>query len=320
MAQNSLPFEVYGNIDIVINKKPICITFGNFDGVHLGHKYLIDHIKTTVQDIPIVIVTFNPHSSDFFTPDAPKMLLTNLKDKISLLLNNGASTVIVQKFTEEFSTLSADDFCEKWLKANFNICYVILGHDFCYGRKRQGNFSHMKEFGERQGWHVSQISAFKTHINNNHPISSSIIRSEIASGNIENVERLLGRPYALSGIVIHGDHRGRALGFPTANIKLDYNYAIPQYGVYACYVEIEDSMHLLPAVMNCGVRPSVGTGLKLQIEAHILNFNEDIYGKFIKFHIKKRLRGEMKFANLDQLKLQITDDILNTKKYFMLNL
>lgn len=319
MTRNNLPFEVYGNIDIIKNKKSVCITFGNFDGVHLGHKYLLESMHNRVKNIPIVIVTFDPHSSDYFTPHQQKPLLTKLEDKISLLLSYGASTVVVQKFTKEFASLSADDFCAHWLHGNFNISYVILGHDFCYGKNRQGNFLHMKNYGEKQGWIVSQTEAFASPLINQEPVSSSRIRKEISTGNMENVENLLGRPYALSGIVVRGDQRGRTLGFPTANLKLDDNYAIPKYGVYACYVELLDHARqptLLPAVMNCGVRPSVAEGLKLQIEAHILDFNEDIYDKNIKFHIKKYMRGEQKFSGLDHLKEQITTDVNEARNYF----
>jgi len=282
-TENNLPFEVYGNMDLIQDKKPICITFGNFDGVHLGHKYLIDSAvkprndegKSIAKPYPLVIVTFEPHSSDYFTPHNPKQLLTNKDDKIALLLSYGASAVVVQKFNLEFASLSADDFCNQWLKANFNVHSVLLGHDFCYGKNRQGNFEHMKNYADKHGWDVSQISVFKDSITNHNPVSSSLIRQEISSGNMEKAEGLLGHAYSLGGIVVHGDHKGRALGFPTANLKLDCNYVLPKYGVYACYVELEDKI-LMPAVMNCGIRPSVGEGLKLQIEAHILDFNQDI--------------------------------------------
>ena len=315
MTNEKLPFEIHGNSDIIQNKNPICITFGNFDGVHLGHKYLIESMQSMLDNIPIVVVTFDPHSADFFTPHNPKLLLTNLENKISLLLSYGVSAVIVQKFNQEFASLTADNFCDTWLNSNFNINSVILGHDFCYGKNRQGNFLHMKDYGEKHGWNVLQINPFKNSITNLKPISSTFIRDEISLGHMENAEILLGRPYLLSGIVAHGDQRGRAIGFPTANLKLDCNYALPKYGVYACYVEISPN-ELLPAVMNCGIRPSVGEGLKLQIEAHILNFNEDIYDKKIKFHLKKYLRGEKKFAHIDELKQQISVDVDEAKKYF----
>ncbi|MES2615194.1 MAG: bifunctional riboflavin kinase/FAD synthetase [Bdellovibrionota bacterium] len=320
MIKNNLPFEVYGNKDLIQDKKPVCITFGNFDGVHLGHKHLIESMKSMVQNSPIVIVTFDPHSSDYFSPHNQKSLLTNLSNKISLLLSYGASAVVVQKFDEKFASLTADDFCEHWLNTNFNINYVILGHDFCYGKNRQGDFSHMESYGEKQGWIVSQISALEDSITKKEPVSSSIIRNEISLGNMENVENLLGRPYTLSGIVVHGDHKGRGIGFPTANLKLDCNYVIPKHGVYACFIEIdyEDTRgtKLFPAVMNCGVRPSMSDGLKLQIEAHILNFDEDIYEKKIKFYPKKYIRGEQKFSDLEQLKKQICEDIISANLYF----
>ena len=317
MTQNSFHFEVHGNKDIIASKHPVMMTIGNFDGVHLGHKYLIDSIKKLEKNIPIVIVTFSPHSHDFFHPQNPKPLLTSLTDKISLLLDLGVSAVVVQDFDERFSQISADDFCTFWLHANFNIQSIILGHDFCYGKNRQGNFDHMQNFGNKYSWKTYQSNALINKFNNEKPISSSFIRAEIAEGKMENANIVLGHKYSLSGIVTHGDQRGRTIGFPTANLKPACHYALPKFGVYACFLEIEGyGNKLFPAVMNCGIRPSVGKDLKLQIEAHILNFNEDIYDRKIKFYPEHFIRGEKKFSNIEELKYQINLDIIEAKKYF----
>ena len=318
MEQTNSSFDIYGNKDIISNKTPICLTLGNFDGVHLGHKYLIDSMKQKNKNIPLVVVTFDPHTSHFFSPNNPKHLLTSLEDKISLLLSCGVSTVIVQKFNHEFSQLSADDFCDKWIKNKFNIHSIVLGYDFCYGKNKQGNYDHLKLFGEKHGWDISKVVPFEKENSENIPISSSFIRQEILLGHMENAKKLLGHPYFLSGVVTRGDQRGRTIGFPTANLKLDSIYVIPKYGVYSCYVEIESDKYKnkLPAVMNCGIRPSVGKDLKLQIEAFILDFSDDIYDMKVKFYPQKYIRGEQKFSGLLELKTQINLDVELTKEYF----
>ncbi|MBX9840121.1 bifunctional riboflavin kinase/FAD synthetase [Silvanigrella sp.] len=310
-------YQVFGDKDAIENKKPIAITFGNFDGVHEGHFYLIQELKKMSKNIPIVVVTFDPHPATFFSGGVAKPLLNTLSDKISLLLKSGVNTVIIQEFTNEFAMLTADDFC-LWLKDNFNIHAVMLGHDFCYGKQRKGNFDHMKLFAEKEHWEIRQTQPFKLY--DDKVVSSSFVRQVLSDGNAEDAEKLLSRPYFLPGVVVKGDQRGRLMGFPTANIELDDILVVPKYGVYACYVEIDSNGILLPAVMNCGVRPTIASGLKLQIEAHILNFSDDIYSRKVKFHLKKFIRGEIKFTGIDQLKEQITKDVEQARSFFMDNL
>ncbi|APJ05030.1 riboflavin biosynthesis protein RibF [Silvanigrella aquatica] len=297
-------------------KNAIALTIGNFDGVHLGHCYLINELKKISNHNPIVVLTFDPHPVAYFSADNPKPLLNTLSDKIELLRKSGVDAVIVQKFTKEFSLLSADEFCN-WLKQNFNISAVMLGHDFCYGKQRKGNFEHMKAFAEKEHWDIRQTPAFKLY--EDQVVSSSFVRQVIAQGQAEEVEKLLSRPYFLPGVVVKGDQRGRLMGFPTANLELDDALVIPKYGVYACYVEIDSDGVLLPAVMNCGVRPTIASGLKLQIEAHILDFSDDIYSRKVKFHLKKFIRGEMKFTGIEQLKEQIAKDVQEARSFFMDN-
>ncbi|WGL61529.1 bifunctional riboflavin kinase/FAD synthetase [Pigmentibacter sp. JX0631] len=306
-------FKVIGKEDILQKKNKIAITFGNFDGVHLGHIHLLNELKKISKNSPIVVVTFDPHPAVYFS-GVSKPLLNTIGDKVKLLLESGASAVVIQPFNQSFANLSADDFCN-WLKENFNICAVILGYDFCYGKQRLGNFEHMKAFAEKEQWEIRKAEAFKLYTSK--VVSSSSIRELISQGQVEEAEQLLSRPYFLPGTVVRGDQRGRLIGFPTANIDLHEELVVPKYGVYACFVEIESSKELLPAVMNCGVRPTIAKGLKLQIEAHILNFSQDIYGKEVKFFLKKFIRGEMKFESIDQLKEQITKDVEQAKNLFM---
>lgn len=305
--------EIFGKKELLHSKSEVVMTFGNFDGVHLGHKYVLQCLKKDSNHLPVVVVTFDPHPATFFNPENPKQMLTNLEDKVSILQKYGADVVVVQKFNTEFSLLNAAEFCQEWLKPNFNIHTIILGHDSCYGKGRTGNFEHLKSYEKIYGWQIKNLPPLKT--SEHKIISSSLIRESLSNGVPEQAEEFLGRPYALSGIVVKGDQMGRQIGFPTANLSLDYSYVIPKYGVYSCYVEIEHNGKLLPSVMNCGVRPTVA-GRRLQIEAHILDFSDDIYGKKVKFHIKNYLRSEMKFQGIEELKEQIAVDIHDSKRFF----
>lgn len=313
MIENA-SWSLYGHKNFIESKQPIAITFGNFDGAHLGHKYLIQHLRQMCPQHPCIVVTFDPHPATFFKPSEPIPLLTNLQDKIHFLIKYGADCVVVQKFTQEFASLDADAFCDHWLKTHFHIHAIMLGYDSRYGKNRLGNFDHLKSYEKKYGWHVQNLSALESA--NHDVISSSAIRQFLQDGNVEKAEVCLGRPYSLSGKVVLGDQMGRKIGFPTANLNLDCNFVIPKHGVYTCYVEIKGTKkQMLPSVMNCGVRPTV-SGNKLQIEAHILDFCDDIYGKEVSFHIKKYLRPEMKFSGLEELKKQIQLDVDSGRNFF----
>ncbi|MBX9702882.1 MAG: riboflavin biosynthesis protein RibF, partial [Silvanigrellaceae bacterium] len=260
--------KIYGKQDVIKNKYPVSLTIGNFDGVHLGHQYLLQKLKQiSKQNEFIVVVTFDPHPFNYFHPETPKKLLLPLQERITHLLKHGADVVYVQKFEKSFAQLSADDFCKYWLAFYFNIKNIFVGHDFCYGKERRGNFNHLLSFGKQYGWHVEQCAPLLSEPNQLHPhsssISSSAIRAFLEEGNIESANEFLARLYSLSGTVVKGDQIGRKLGFPTANIET-LDAFIPKFGVYICYVEIDDSGQLLPAVMNCGKRPTHTSGLKLQ--------------------------------------------------------
>jgi riboflavin kinase/FMN adenylyltransferase len=306
-------YSIFGNKEPIQQKQSIALTIGNFDGVHAGHCFLIEELKKISQNKPLVVLTFDPHPASFFATGRAPFLLTQLSDKISLLLKLGVQTVVVQKFTQQFALLEASEFC-LWLQKNFNIFAMMLGHDFCYGKDRQGQFQHIKDFGYKKGWKIEQAEELKFEATQR--VSSSLIRQALMQGNVQKAENLLRRPYFLSGVVVKGDQRGRLIGFPTANLRLEEDLVIPRHGVYACEVEIFAYPKMLPAVMNCGFRPTLTAGLKFQIEAHILNFFEDIYEKEVKFYLKKFLREEKKFDKMEMLQEQIKKDIEVAKIFF----
>lgn len=305
-------FVVHGRTELISERLPIGMTFGNFDGVHLGHQKLLEELREFSAPHPIVAFTFDPHPSHVVRPAQEKPLLMTLEERIQALLDAGADAVYVQTFDKTFASLTADAFVEAFLPSRFNLHSILLGFNFCYGRDRQGCWSHFRPLAKAHGWKVAHSTPL---LLDGVELSSSKIREWVLQGNVEEAIRALGRPYALEGIVVKGDQRGRTIGFPTANLETT-KQVVPAHGVYACQVDIEGVGTGYRGVMNCGVRPTLGAGLKLQIEAHILDFDRDIYGARIKFHLLRYLRSEMRFDGLDALKAQIAADVAAASTHF----
>ena len=306
-------FRLFGKKQLVEAKLPVAVTFGNFDGVHAGHKQLLRDLRVLAQGNGVVVVTFFPHPTRLFTPLAAKPLLCSLAERVQLLLDVGADCVLVQEFDAAFAALTADEFCSEYLGKILSVRSVLLGYNLSYGKDRRGNWTHFETSAKKLGWNAHLAQPLLVDAG---PVSSSRIRDLVAAGDVEEAEKLLGRPFSLKGVVVHGSHLGRTIGFPTANLETA-NEVIPAFGVYACEVEIENQGKLrLPAVMNYGFRPTVGAHLKLQIEAHILDFSMDIYHCEVTFYLRKFLRSEMKFSGLQQLKEQIEIDTAKAREFF----
>ncbi|NBO37132.1 riboflavin biosynthesis protein RibF [bacterium] len=307
-------FKVFGNAEIIRSKKPIALTIGNFDGVHKGHMQLLQKLAEFADGIPRVVLTFDPHPSSVVAVENSKPALISLAQKIELLLTAGVDAVVVQKFSPEFASLSADDFLFRYLWTEFNILRCLIGFDFCYGAGRKGDWNHFEKKSGERGVAACKAEPF---LIDGLPVSSSRIRNAVLAADFSLVERLLGRSFCLNGTVVKGDQRGRQIGFPTANLGLfDRNCLLPPHGVYAAEVLIEGEQKSRAAVMNCGVRPTIADGLRLQIEAHILDFSDDIYGRKISFALRKFIRTEMKFSDLEHLKRQIHDDAMQSRLFF----
>lgn len=302
-------FDIFGTQEVIENKIPIAFTFGNFDGVHLGHRFLISSMLKKCPH-PLVVMIFDPHPAVFFKPEEEKKFLTTLDERIELLLNAGVDTVIVQKFAPSFALMSADEFCNNFLAEYFNIQHIFLGYNLSYGKHRKGDAAHMKQFAKKYNWNIIQLPPHEDEYGQ--IISSTRIRSALCDADPKLAEQLLGRPYSISGSVFHGDGRGKQLGFPTANIDFDESIVIPHFGVYTCEVEMPKkySSQRFYGVMNCGMRPTIASKKpKVQIETHILNFDDDIYNEDIVFYLKSFIRPEQKFGSLEHLKLQMEKDI-----------
>lgn len=291
----------------------VVLTIGNFDGVHRGHQNMFEHIRRECPALPIVVLTFDPHPTTLFVPEKPKPQIYTLHTRVAMLLHY-CDRVLVQKFDRNFAELSPAEFLQICFES-LNVSAVAIGRDFRFGKNRDGDLKFLSAFCETRG---IKIIVAPTASSEGKKISSSLIRESLQNGKVEHVEKLLGRPYFLEGVVSHGDKVARTLGWPTANLSW-HNELTPGAGIYAGAVELlsVDEGNLLPAVISCGYRPMLGDNLKLQIEAHIFNFSKDIYGTDCRFYFYKFLRSEKKFVDNEQLKLQIKGDIADAEAYIL---
>jgi riboflavin kinase/FMN adenylyltransferase len=287
--------------------KGAVVAIGNFDGVHLGHRALLSAVKqqASQRGVPSGVVTFEPHPRSLFRPDNPPFRITPPALKQRRLAQAGMDFVCALPFTWDFASLGAQAFATDLLKNALAPTRIFVGEDFRFGQLRKGTPGLLRQ----TGLDVATIPLVKTE--NGAVYSSSLIRDHLCKGAIEAANALLGYPWEIEGIVAHGNKRGRELGFPTANVALG-DTLHPAYGVYASLVLIEGEDQWRIAATNIGIRPmfALETG---QLEAHILDFAGDIYGKKIRVRPVLKLRGEAKFDSLDALIRQIGDDCRRTQ-------
>ncbi|MBS1983832.1 MAG: bifunctional riboflavin kinase/FAD synthetase [Bdellovibrionales bacterium] len=289
------------------------VTIGNFDGVHRGHRALIeslnDHKRHLIssESVRTVVVTFDPHPAEVLTGRIVPRLST-AAERTALIQNLGIDEVRVIPFTKEFAATSAHDFFEGLLVKDLNAGFVAVGHDFNFGHNREGTPGQMIDWCRKAGIAAQFVTPVEA---DGAPISSSRIRKLISEGLMIPASRLLGRDYSLSGEVIHGDKRGRQLGFPTANLMPVSEghgaHCIPARGVYLSASTIEGKT--FASITNVGVKPTVSNTGVLLVETHLLDFSGDLYGKQLTVEFSDRLRGEQKFPNLAALTEQIQKDI-----------
>ena len=286
------------------------LTIGNFDGVHLGHRRVISALiakANALGGVPAVMV-FEPQPQELFSPETAPARLTRLRDKYALLAELGVERLICVNFNRDFASQSAEHFVEHLLVEKLGIKHLIIGDDFRFGKNRAGDFSMLCQAGEQFGFGVSDTASFKLA---DCRISSTEIRQALEQDRLADAEKMLGRAYSIHGRVFHGDKRGRQLGFPTANIKLKRRVS-PVSGVYVVQVVTASGKHY--GVANIGARPTVA-GLRQQLEVHIFDFNQDIYGQAIEVVLLEKLRSEQKFSSLAQLTEQIQKDSEQARRY-----
>ena len=296
---------------------PCILGIGTFDGVHLGHRQLISDIIACARysNLPSVIFTFDHSPRKFLSPDIFKGYLTTPEEKFSLLLATGIDYVVFRPFDEQFATVSYTEFVNDILIDKLQAETTFVGFNFCFGANRIGTSEMLGEELYRHGHKCHVIAPVKV---DDEVVSSSIIREAVAEGDFVRANRFLGREASFSGEVIHGDHRGRIMGFPTANLQLEESQKIlPPNGVYACFADTPEGS--FPAIVNVGTRPTFERGGHL-LEAHLLSFSGDLYHRTIRVRFVKRLREEKKFSNMQTLVEQINKDLATCREILQINL
>jgi len=280
-------------------------TTGTFDGVHLGHRKILNQLVAKANKVggESVLLTFSPHPRIVLQPDVELELLSSENEKISLLENTGIDHLIIHPFTREFSRTQSLDFVREFLVNKIGVKHLVIGYDHHFGRNREGSFDHLKEFGPIYGFEVEEIAAFDIDQVN---VSSTKIRNALAEGNVELANMYLGAPYSISGRVIKGNQIGRTIGFPTANIECDFmQKLLPADGVYAGKLHVNG--HTYNAMANLGSRPTIGSKQR-KLEVHCIGTDIHLYESEVRFELYKFLRGIEEFANLEALKKQLEVD------------
>ena len=295
--------------------RPCGVTIGVFDGVHRGHQHLIGVLleRARPEGLATVALTFNPHPRTVLRPGTAITYLTSLEERVELLQGQGVDSVGVVAFTSELAQLSAEDFLSL-LVQELEMRLLVVGPDFALGRNRAGTIGVMREIGERLGFRV-EVAPLLAEADEK--VGSSAIRQALGAGDVERVGRLLGRPFSLRGPIVAGDRRGRALGFPTANIALGLDRALPAYGIFVTRAYVRESSH--ESCTSIGIRPTFDVEPRPVVETFILDFDEDIYGREMQIDLLRRLRGEEGFASAEALIAQIHKDIENTREWFKAN-
>ncbi len=282
------------------------VTSGTFDGVHLGHQKILNRIREIARKIEgeTVLITFWPHPRLVLYPNEHNLrLLSTFEEKTKLLRSYGIDHLISIPFTKDFSQLSSEEFIEKVLVEKIKTKKLVIGYDHRFGKNREGSFEYLQKHHSEFGFDLEEISRQDV---DEIGVSSTKIRAALETGNVTTATNYLGRPYELNGLVIKGQQIGRSIGFPTANIHIPNDYKlIPMDGVYAVEALVNGS--LFKAMLNIGNRPTVG-GTKKTLEAHLFDFQGDLYDKQITIYLREFLRAERKFENLEELKKQLAVD------------
>ena len=289
------------------------LTIGNFDGVHLGHRALLARLRDVAEHEKLLptVLTFEPHPREFFAPESAPARLSTLREKLERFADEGVALACVGHFNASFAALSAEDFIERILVDSLRVKRLIIGDDFNFGAGRRGNFTLLREAGERYGFQVEAMNSVTVA---SERASSSAVRTALADGRMEHAASLLGRPYSIDGRVVHGKKMGRQLGFATANIRIKHAKS-PLTGVFAVEVGgLPDGPH--QGVANLGIRPSVNALPHPLLEVHLFDFSDDIYGAHLNVRFLHKLRDEARFPNLDALKVQIALDAVSARNYF----
>lgn len=304
--------EIFHGIDHAGIRRPTVLTVGVFDGLHLGHQAIIRTVveRALLVDAVPTLITFDPHPRQVLKPETAPPLLQTFHQKMEGLKLLGMQQVIVLKFTHELAAMSAEDFITKFMHEALGAREVHLGKGFAFGRERRGNIELLRAISERLGFFATEVSEVRV---SGHRVSSTMIRRLLRAGRVNLARKMLGRPYGIEGVVVEGRLLGRQLSFPTANLEIE-NRVLPADGVYVTLTLINGEWRR--SVTNIGKRPTLGGDAESKVETHVIDFDGDLYGQTIRVRVLHRLRGERKFAGLDELRAQIARDRDRAVRYF----
>jgi riboflavin kinase/FMN adenylyltransferase len=300
---------IYKNLNIKKKHKNSVVAIGNFDGLHIGHQKVLKEAKkkAKLENLKFGLITFEPVPTMFFNKNIKNHRINSLNQKIHYLKKIKLDFLIIIKFNKIFSNLSSENFIKSILFENLRSKYIFISQNFKFGKKRLGDVETLIKFEKK---YLYKTIVTEPHKKKNKTISSSLIRKIIHKGRVNEAEKLLGRPWCVEGEVIRGQQRGRKIGFPTCNIKLN-SYTLPKLGVYSVRVQIKNSEKR--GIANIGYRPTFN-GKSLLLEVNIFGIKKNLYKKILKINFIKFIRAEKKFKNIDQLKNQIKKDIVSSKK------
>ena len=289
-------------------------TIGNFDGVHLGHQSVFRHLLNVSRHwgLPATVITFEPQPLEFLAPRRAPARLTRLREKMQAMESVGIDRVVLLRFGRHLAEMSAKMFIHRLLIDELVVRHLIVGDDFQFGKGREGNIGLLRETGRRFGFAVENMDTFMLYQDR---VSSTRIREALLRGELDTAHEYLGRPYRICGRVVHGDERGRAMGFPTANVNLHRSVS-PVRGVFAVRVYGLER-HALPGVANVGNRPTVDGGARCLLEVHLFDFDRQIYGEHVQVEFVRRLRDEKRFETFKELKHQIAHDAAEARALLM---
>jgi riboflavin kinase/FMN adenylyltransferase len=293
-------------------QRPTVVTLGVFDGLHLGHQLIMRTVVERAHELNAVptVITFDPHPRAVLHPESSPPLLQTLDQKVEALGVLGIQQAIVIRFTEEFSTMRAEDFLRETIKDRLHAMEVYLGRGFAFGHNREGNIELLRRVSRELGFVADEVPEVRFR---GQRVSSSRIRQLLAEGKVNLARRMLGRPYGVEGRVERGAERGQKLGFPTANLH-PQNRVIPRNGVYVTGTLIDGVWRR--SVTNVGVRPTFGSETEPSVETFVINWSGDLYGDVVRIRFLYRLRDEKRFGSIDELKTQIQRDVKRAENYF----
>lgn len=297
---------------------PIALTIGNFDGVHLGHQAMLYRLKKTASRLalPACVMTFEPHPREFFSPDQAPVRLSSLREKMTEMIKIGIDCIHVCRFDYDFAQITPEQFITGILNRKLAVRWLLVGDDFRFGARRAGDFKMLQACAASNNFTVESISSVTV---DGQRVSSTEIRQALVQGDLNMARKLLGRPYSISGRVIHGDKIGKKIGFPTANIQLQHNRP-PLSGIFV--VSVSGALRsspstLLAGVASLGVRPTTHDNGQPVLEVYLFDFNDEIYGQHIQINFLLKLRNEEKYTDIDALIRQIKTDVAQAKDFFM---